>query len=206
MLTRLVNFLKNNSERATIVGLGLGLIIFVVLGIYLQKKNSKAKEIQPVKEPTQIVLEVKQDTGSSKKSTTSKKTSSFLLKPSPAELLEQLSSMENLQESVAQSKLQHLRVLWQVYYFSVEEVEGRESLSLDISEDGFGVEVRGNINSADYPQLNGMKIGDKIWVAGEIEAVDPSGTGTVYLKIALLDFTDDGPPAAKVEPPVATDG
>ncbi len=76
---------------------------------------------------------------------------------------------------------------------------------LDISENGFGVEVRGNINSANYPQLNGLKTGDKIWVAGEIEAVDPSGTGTVYLNIELLDFTDDGPPAAKVEPPAATD-
>jgi hypothetical protein len=206
MLTRLVNFLKKHNERATIAGLGLGLIVFVGLGTYLQKKNSKQKEVPPVKEPTQIVLEVKQDKTSSKKNSTSKKTSSFFLRPSPAELLEQLSSMENLQESVAQSKLKHLRVLWQVYYFSVESVEGKDSLSLDISEDGFGVEVRGNINSADYPQLKGLKTGDKIWVAGEIEAVDPSGTGTVYLKIELLDFTDDGPAAAKVVPPAVTDG
>ena len=97
-------------------------------------------------------------------------------------------------------------MLWPVYYFSVEEAEGGESLLLDISEDGFGVEVRGNVNRADYPPLDGLKAGDKIWVAGEIEAVDPSGTGTVYLKIELLDFTDDGPPAVKVEAPASTDG
>lgn len=206
MLSRLVNFLKKHRDRATIVGLGFGLIVFVVLGIYLQKRNSKVKEIPPVKKPTQIVLEVKQDKNSSNNNSTSKKTSSFFLRPSPAELLKQLSSMENLQESVAQSKLQHLRVLWQVYYFSLESVEGRDALSLDISEDGFGVVVRGDINRADYPQLNGVKTGDKIWVAGEIEAVDLTGTGTVYLKIELLDFTEDGPPAAKVEPPAAADG
>lgn len=203
MLTRLINFLKKHNERATIAGLGVGLIVFVGLGIYLQKKNSQEKEVPPEKEPTQIVLEVKQDTSASQNNSTTKKTGSFLLRPSPSELLEQLSSMENLQESVAQSKLQHLRVLWQVYFFSIEESDGRESILLDISEDGFGVEVRGNINSADYPLLNGLNAGDKVWVAGEIEAVDPSGTGTVYLKIELLDFTDDGPPAAQTEP-VAT--
>ena len=206
MYIRLLNFLKKHNERATIVGLGIGLIVFVGLGIYLQKKNSQEKEAPPLRKPIKIELEVKQNKIPSKSNSTSKKTNSFFLKPSPAELLEQLSSMENLQESVAQSKLKHLRVLWQVYYFSVESVEGKDSLSLDISEDGFGVEVRGYITSADYPQLNGLKTGDKIWVAGEIEAVDPSGTGTVYLKIELLDFTEDGPPAAKVKPPAATDG
>lgn len=206
MHTRLLNFLKKHNERATIVGLGIGLIVFVGLGIYLQKKNSQEKEAPLVRELIKIELEVKQDDVPSKSNYTSKKTNSFFLKPSPAELLQQLSSMENLQEGVAQSKLKHLRVLWQVYYFNVESVEGGDALSLDVSEDGFGVEVRGNINSTDYPQLSGLKTGDKIWVAGEIEAVDPSGTGTVYLKIELLDFTDDGPPAAKVEPMEATDG
>lgn len=206
MLTRFVKFLKKHNERATIVGLGLGLIVFVGLGIYLQKKNSQDKEVPLVQEPTQIVLEVKQDKTSSHNNSSTKKTNSFLLRPSPSELLKQLSSMEYLQENVAQSKLQHLRVLWPVYYFSVEEAEGRETLLLDISEDGFGVEVKGHVNSSDYPLLNDLKGGEKIWVAGEIEAVDPSGTGTVYLKIELLDFTDDGPPAVKVQPPVATDG
>jgi len=206
MLTRLVVFLKKHNERATIVGLCLGLIVFVGAGLYLQKKNSQIKVIPPLKEPTKIELEVKQNETNGKSKSTAKKTSSFFLRPSPAELLEQLSSMENLQENVAQSKLQHLRVLWPVYYFSIESIEGREALLLDNSEDGFGVEVRGDVNSTDYPNLNGLKTGDKIWVAGEIETVDPSGTGTVYLNIELLDFSDDGPPAATVEPPAATDG
>lgn len=206
MLTKIVDFLKKHNERATIVGLGLGLIVFVGAGIYLQKKNSKEKDIPPVKEPTKIELEVKQNAVSGKSTSAAKKTNSFFLRPSPSELLEQLSSMENLQANVAQSKLQHLRVLWPVYYFSMESIEGAESLLMDISEDGFGVEVRGNVNSGDYPNLSGVKTGDKIWVAGEIEAVDPSGTGTVYLNIELLDFTEDGPPAATVEPPLATDG
>jgi hypothetical protein len=206
MLNRLIDFLKKHNERATIVGLGLGLVVFVVAGIYLQKKNSQEKEIPPPKEPTKIELEIKPNETTGQSNSTTKKTSSYYLRPSPAELLEQLSSMENLQENVAQSKLQHLRVLWPVYYFSIESIEGRESLLLDISEDGFGVEVRGHVKSGNYPNLIGLKAGDKIWVAGEIESVDPSGTGTVYLNIELLDYTDAGPLAATVELPATTDG
>lgn len=201
MLEKILIFLKKHQERATIVGLGLGLVIFVGMGIYLQKSNSKEKEIPPKKDPVKVELQVKDQSTTSGKQGGPKKTSSFFLRPSPAELLDQLASMENLQESVAQEKLQYLRVLWLVYYFSLEPIEGGETIVLDISEDGFGVVVRGNIKSVDYPQLAELKPGSKIWVAGEIAGVDPSGTGTVYLNIELLDFSEDGPPSAKLEVP-----
>ena len=202
MLQKVLSFLKTHQERATIVGLGLGLVVFVGMGIYLQKSNSKEKETPPPKEPVKVELQVKAQSDASGKQGAPKKTSSFFLRPSPAELLDQLASMENLHDSVAQEKLQYLRVLWPVYFFSLELLEGGgETIVLDISEDGFGVAVQGSVQSVDYPQLAELKAGDKIWVAGEIAAVDPSGTGTVYLNIELLDFSDDGPPSAKVEEP-----
>ena len=205
MLTSLIRFLKKHNERATIIGLGLGLIVFVGCGLYLQRKNSKDKDLPPQRDVTKIELHVNPQKTSGKNTAISKRTSSFFLRPSPSELLEQLSNMENLQEDVAQSKLKHLRVLWAVYFFSVESVEAEESLLLDISEDGFGAQVRGRIKSIDYPQLKELQPGDKIWVAGEIIGVDPSGTGTVYLNVELLDFSDDGPPAATVEPPAGSE-
>lgn len=197
MLEKILSFLKKHNERATIIGLGFGLVVFVVAGLYLQKKNSSEKEKPPKKEPVKVELQVKSQQDSSGRQSSSKKTNSFFLRPTPAELLEQLAAMENLQENVAQKKLQYLRVLWPVYYFNLEQVENGENIVLDISEDGFGVAVRGNIKSTDYPQLSHVKVGDKIWVAGEISAVDPSGTGTVYLNIELLDFSESGPPEAK---------
>jgi hypothetical protein len=108
--------------------------------------------------------------------------------------------MENLQEDVAQSKFEHFRVLWPVFFFSVESLEGKEIIVLDISEDGFGAVVKGSVSSSSYPLLKEIKPGEKIWVAGEIQAVDPTGTGTIYLDIELLDFTPDGPSAVKAEP------
>ncbi|TKB09016.1 hypothetical protein [Desulforhopalus sp. IMCC35007] len=199
MLAQLVSFLKKHSERATIIGLGFGLIVFVVSGIYLQKKNSKDKDVPLVTEPIKVELKV----GSSKsKDNTSRAatTNSFFLRPSATELLEQLSTMENLQEDVAQSKFVSFRVLWPVFFFSVETFEGKETIILDISEDGFGAVVKGSVSSSTYPLLNEIKRGERLWVAGEITAVDPAGTGTIFLDIELLDFTADGPSSVKVEP------
>ncbi|MFT5698876.1 MAG: hypothetical protein ACI8ZB_001732 [Desulforhopalus sp.] len=204
MLTSLIIFLKKHNERATIIGLGLALVVFVCAGLYLQNKNSKGKKVAPERAAMKVELQLDTQKTSGKNTAPPNKTGSFFLRPSPAELLEQLSNMENLQEDVAQSKLQHLRVLWSVYFFSVESPESGESILLDISEDGFGAQVRGSINSIDYPQLKELKPGDKIWVAGEIIGVDPSGTGTVYLNIEILDFSESGPPAAIIEPPVDT--
>jgi len=201
MLENILKFLKKHQDRATVVGLGIGLVVFVGMGIYLQKSNSKEKETPEKKPPVKVELQVKSEPDSAGKQRPGKKTSSFFLRPTPGELLEQLASMANLQESVAQEKLQYLRVLWPVYFFSLEALESGETIVLDISEDGFGVVVRGNIVSSGYPQVAELKVGQKIWVAGEIAAVDPSGTGTVYLNIELLDFSSDGPPAASVEPP-----
>ena len=196
MLEKILTFLKKHNERATVIGLGLGLVVFVVAGIYLQKKNSSEKEKPPKKEPVKVELRVKSLQATDRQSS-SKTTNSFFLRPTPAELLEQLAAMENLQENAAQKKLQYLRVLWPVYFFNLEQLPSGENIVLDISEDGFGVAVRGVVNSSEYPQLQDIKVGEKVWVAGEISAVDPSGTGTVHLNIELLDFSENGPSEAK---------
>lgn len=198
MQKKIVDFLKKHSERATVIGLGLGLVVFVGMGIYLQK-SSKEKVKVTEKVPVKVELKVKAQSDSESRQGKGKKTNSFFLRPTPSELLDQLAEMENLQEDVAQKKLQYLRVLWPVFFFSLEQLESKETILLDISEDGFGVAVRGDVKSAEYPELKEIEVGDKIWVAGEIAAVDPSGTGTVYLNIELLDFTEDGPSSAKVE-------
>jgi hypothetical protein len=59
MLENIVSFLKKHNERATIIGLGLGLVFFVGSGIYLQKKNSSEKEKPPEKETVKVELQVK---------------------------------------------------------------------------------------------------------------------------------------------------
>lgn len=198
MLKNIILFLKKHQGRATVVGLGVGLVVFIGLGVYLQKSNSREKAKKVEKPPVKVELQINSTNSSGDPKNSARRTNSFFLRPTPAELLEQLAEMENLQEDVAQRKLQYLRVLWPVYYFGLEQLAGREMIVLDISKDGFGVVVKGEIKSEQYPELVSFEAGEKIWVAGEIAAVDPSGTGTVYLNIELLDFTENGPPSAKI--------
>lgn len=204
MFSSFISLVKKHKERATLIGLLLGFAVLVGSGIYLQKKHSPHKEAFRAETPTKVELRLTEKAAGGGNTVSPKKTSSFFFRPSPTELLEQLAGMENLQEEVAQAKFVALPVIWHVFFFNIEPLEDKEGILLDISEDGFGIQVRGTINSDDYPYLKEIERGEKLWVAGEIAAVDLSGTGTVYLDIALLDFSPEGPPSARVEAPAGS--
>lgn len=187
----MIDFLKKHSERAALIGLGVGFLFFVGGGLYMQKQNQQdKKEVKVEPEIKKVELKVRQGKGSSdgknEAKTGPQNTSSFFLKPSPGELLEQLSSMETLREDVAQKKFISLRVLWPVFFFNIEELDTGITASFDVSEDGFGVVVKTEINLTAYPEINNLSPGDKIWLGGEIVGVDLSGTGTIILKTEHL--------------------
>ena len=124
---------------------------------------------------------------------------SFYLKPLPGELLEQIANLDSLDEKVATGKFSGLPVMWEVYFFSFEERENNiGTVQLDVSEDGFGVLVVCDADMDEFPEITEIERGKKIWVAGEILSVDPSGTGTIYLKTDYFRFTDieEGEPVA----------
>jgi hypothetical protein len=196
----MIALIKKHKERAVLVGLGLAFLIFVGGGLYLQKKNMKKKMIQPKKETHKVELRVAQSPDRSSghgakenRGDAPQVSNAFFLKPSPGELLEELSSMENLREDVAQKKFMSLRVLWPVYFFSLEELDGKTIVHLDVSEDGFGVELRSEINLADFPEFNGLEPGKKLWVGGEIIGVDLSGTGMISLRAEHVNLSAEGP-------------
>lgn len=187
------DFFNKHRERVTLIGVGLAFLIFVGGGIYLQKMNKKEKE--PFVESAPKTVELKKSVSETKdgQTSSSKKSSSYFLKPSPDELLNQLASMEGLNENVSNAKFSGLRVMWPVYFFSImSQKEKVATVLLDVSEDGFGVEVQSEIDTAVYPEIIELKGGDKFWIAGEILAVDPAGTGTVFLKMEHLRFSEDG--------------
>jgi hypothetical protein len=190
MLSSLIEHIVKYKERAALTGMGLGLLVLIGAGLYLQKSNNSDKNKAPVKEVNKVELEVKKQTSNN---SPAKNKSTFYLRPSAQELLGLLATMENLQEEVAQKKFENLRVLWPVYFFSMEPSAAESRLLLDISEDGFGAVVTGTVKSEEYPELQSKQPGDSLWVAGEIVGVDPSGTGTIHLDISLLDFSVKGP-------------
>lgn len=190
--------IKKHRERAALIGLGIGFLLLVGGGIYLQKQNRKAESDLHEVEIKKVELRARPGKSSSSKKegekTVSPSTSAFYLRPSPGELLEQLAGLTDLREDVAQKKFLKLRVIWPVYFFTAkEEADGRGSVQFDVSEDGFGVVVVGAINLDAYPELKELTPGMKLWVGGEIIGVDFSGTGTIHLNIEQVDLSPDGP-------------
>jgi len=126
----------------------------------------------------------------------------YFLKPSPDELLKQLTSMKNLNSDVVEAKFTNLPVLWPAYFFTLrKEDDGRTSIILDVSEDGFGVLLQGEVEAALLPSLAGLAHGEKVWIGGKIVAVDPAGTGTIYLKMEQLTIGAEPPYSPSVENP-----
>lgn len=190
-------FLKKHSERATLIGLAIGFLFFVGGGIYLQKQHREEKKEVDKPKIQKVELTVRSQTQGSRKkeegSADPQVISAFFLKPSPDELLEQLSELETVREDVAQKKFINMRVIWPVYFFDKQEKDGAVTAIFDVSEDGFGVIIESDINLSRFPELFELEQGVKLWIGGEIIGVDLSGTGTIYLNIEQVDLSAEGP-------------
>ncbi len=204
----ILQFFKKHRDRAALIGLLFGLAVFIGVGISLQKSSRDSPtESEPLPDPDKVELKLKNKDTNTEQQHLQKNTAAFFLKPSPSELLEQLKELEDLNEDVVQARFSGLRVLWPVYYFSLNETNeqgsDKQRLLADVSEDGFGVMVRTDISLQDYPHLKELEQGQKMWVGGEILAVDPEGTGIIYIQAEHITVGDK--PAAvqdqAVEPP-----
>lgn len=197
---RVVQILRKNRERVALVGIGIAFVLFVAGGLYLQKKNKLEKAIELSPKTVELDLRPKgEPSGQAAEPTPA--TAPFFLRPSPSELLQQLASMEHLNENVAGAKVTGLRVLWPVYYYSYQEQGGgKATLLLDVSEDGFGLLVESEVDLSVYQPILDLHAGQKIWIGGEILAVDPSGTGTIYLKAEHLQFNEEEPFPGGMQP------
>ncbi len=189
----MIAFLRKHRERATLIGIAIALLAFIGAGVYLQK--NKQKDVVPLQEPKMVELKIKDGAGDGGPESNGKpgELTTFLLKPSPGELFEQLESMDNIREDVVRKKYVNLRVIWPVYFFNVEETTEGVTAQFDVSEDGFGVVIHSEVNLMEYPELQDLARGDKVWLGGEITGVDLSGTGLILLKIKHLDLSQAGP-------------
>ncbi len=200
--TSVIKILQKHRERISLIGVGLAFLVFIGGGLYLQKNHKREKEPAIVARQMSVELKTPQKDQGKEGTQSSAPTVTYFLTPSPDELLEQLASMENLNEDVVNEKFSNLSVLWPVYFFTLRPAEnGRKRLLLDVSENGFGVVIESEIDPLLYPQLEEMENGKKIWIGGQILAVDPAGTGTIYLKTEQLSIGDKAPLSAIVQKP-----
>lgn len=194
-LISVIDFIKKHKERAVLTGVGVAFLIFIGGGIYLQK-NKPEKE--PLPAAAAVHVELKTGPKQTQKNQDSTKqlaaNTTYFLKPTPEELFEQLAAMENLNAHVIDEKISQMPVLWPAYFFALHQGEdGLMNLVLDVSKDGFGVVLESTVDLGLYPQLLELARGEKIWIGGKILAVDPAGTGTVYLETDQLRIGDDPP-------------
>lgn len=197
-LTDLAKYLGKHRDRIALIGLFLGLIVFIGVGLFLQKsgRNETDDTVEPLEKPKKIVLKSREGNNGTGKSSTLQ-TATYFLRPSADELLKELASMQNLNDTVINAKFSGLRVLWPVYFFNLEELhepEGDKKILLaDVSPDGFGVMIRSEVKTLEFPAIGALDEGQKIWIGGEILAVDPEGTGLVYLDVEYITVGE--PPA-----------
>jgi hypothetical protein len=189
---RILGFFVKHRERTILTGTAILMMAFIVIGVIWQRHNraEAEKKEQKVVEKVDLKVEhpenVDDDSGKNQKKT-------YLLTPSPEELLSQLTSMENLNDDVAEKKFTGLRVLWKVYFFSRDDAAGGETVLFDVSDDGFGTLVQTVVKAADFPEFATMTRGTPIWLGGEIQAVDLSGTGTIHLKTEQVKSSKEIP-------------
>jgi hypothetical protein len=119
----------------------------------------------------------------------------FFLKPSAQDVISALrESDDKLEQPPEDSPV--LKVMWPGHFLSLtKEESGKALLQLDVDESGFGAILVCRVSLGDYPQLEQLEQGRKIWVAGEVTAIDPEGTGSVYIDVEYVRF-DEGPPQA----------
>lgn len=196
-LFSLMEYIKKYKERFALAGLGIAFVVFIGGGMYLQKNNKQEKELQPVAGPVRVELKTSQpekESTETQPTTAASTTTTYFLKPSPDELLQELASMENMKADVIDEKITQMPVLWPAYFFTIRETEdGRKTIVLDVSENGFGVVIESEIDLSLYRQLQELKTGQKMWIGGKIMAVDPEGTGRIYLKSEQFRIGDDAP-------------
>lgn len=193
-LIPVIDIIKKHKERAALIGVAAAFLIFIAGGIYLQKNNKRERETLSVVAPVTVELKTKQTDDSQSATKPLAANTTYFLKPSPEELFEQLAAMENLNADVIDEKISQMPVLWPAYFFALRQGEdGRMVVVLDVSEDGFGVVLESAVDLGLYPQLLDLARGEKIWIGGKILAVDPAGTGTVYLETDQLRIGAEPP-------------
>lgn len=191
MLPVLLEYIRKNRKRAVLAG---SIIVFILVlgGSALLMLVRSEKEPLVASLPKSVELKVDHQ-GADATGQGPSQSATFSLTPSPEELLQQLTSLENLNEDVVEGKFTGMRVLWPVYFFTLQAKEGSSNatLVLDAAENGFGVVIESEVDTSLYPQLRQLETGKKLWIGGAITAVDRTGTGTVYLKAENFNFNDE---------------
>lgn len=187
---------KNREVVITLAVFSLFGLLLLIWTIFFRTDDSHRNNKEADQKPTYTVPREQQTQSSSKNNGKQQKTEikSYLLRPTPGELLDKLEGLTYQEFSEQTAKLPGLKVMWPAYFFSVVEVKNNQAdVMLDVSEDGFGALILAHIPTDRFPRVLTLERRDKVWLAGEIIGVDPSGTGQFEIKVDQVRFDDFQP-------------
>ncbi len=190
-------FKKNRDWLLTLAVFSIFGLLGLVWSLFFREDPTE-NHIEVVKERVVFTMPATQQKSSdaNEENTAEKQSSTFYLEPGPTELLEKLESLNYQELREESAKLPGLKVMWPAYFFSIRKIEhGIAEMLLDVSEDGFGALILTSIDTAKYPETLHLQPGKKIWIAGEITGVDPSGTGQFLISTEYIKFDDYQPPS-----------
>ncbi len=198
---------KNREVLITLTVLFLFILLLALTGIYFKKDKKNTSPLPSIEEEIKFDLPFKSQNGTTKTSNSkAPQTTSFFLHPSPTELLSKLENLNYHEFKTETKKLPGLKVMWPAYFFSIMNIKAEKAqIMLDASEDGFGVTMITEVDLQQYPQIQKLKRGKKIWLAAEITGIDPAGTGQFFLKTEYVRFDDYQPPVSPPAPPQGQD-
>ena len=188
------------KNELIILGASLLVVVILIFVTVLFSGKSTGNGKNSKKENNRILVEgVIAKNGSdghrSKEEQSRSTSQAFFLKPSAQEVLSALREADDKLEQPPENT-PVLKVMWPGHFFSLTQDEtGQSFLQLDVDESGFGAILICRVSLSDYPELNKMEKGRKIWVAGEVTSIDPEGLGSVHINVEYIRF-DEGPPGA----------
>lgn len=202
-LAELKELIRAKRDALIITGLVLVLLLLVVVGYRMQKNYSNNKHPAEGGEVVERVTisstgpagsggqETVGEGSSGGSAAAGKRSTTYFLKPSADEVLELIRETGQAQLPTESQEYTGFRVMWPCFYFGIQKLEGsRATVMFDISEDGFGATIVTDIDTQSYPEVTGLEPGRKVWLAGEIIGIDPTGTGTIHLIAEELRFEE----------------
>ena len=191
------------KELIILIAFVIGFILVLSVAVlYFRGHEPEKKANNNGKEPTFVEGKIADRDNTSEQENTEDSqrmdTGAFFLKPSAGEVLNAMrdadpySEPQLIEESIA------MKVMWPGYFFALSQSDtGETVVQLDVDESGFGVSLMCTVNITDYPEIQDLAPGQKIWVAGEVTEIDLEGTGTVFINVEFIRFDEEGPAAAK---------
>ncbi|CAG37452.1 hypothetical protein [Desulfotalea psychrophila] len=188
---KLRGWMKRNREFIIIVLVFCFFLALAFVGYKLGGSSKKDKQ-----GPADTVTELKkteqgngQEGGEGDKGKSKGSAKGFYTEISPTEILDRIRAYGDMQALPAGEQPDLLPVGWFVYFFAIDSVEGAVAkVSFDTSETGFGANIICELDLEGYPQFLKMKTGEKVWLQGMLQGVQPEGTGTFYVRPEYFRF------------------